>query len=190
MASGWITRITNNSQYEFIFRQIDNNMHPVITSNNGVDILEQGVSNPQNVQVQSGQQIRVRPGGSLSASWFAIPWNGWGSLTIRHNNNSVVVVTGPHDGKDYLIFDGVVDKALFIGNQHAWQNVEFEIAIDDKGGMVFKPIGGNDFDWLRQKLLELAGQLFWFLINGTKPNGQPQAHTQSVQRQHEHPTGL
>ncbi|MGH8493389.1 MAG: hypothetical protein ACRERR_09840 [Moraxellaceae bacterium] len=186
MASGWIVRITNNSNYEFIFRQTDNNMHPVIGSSNGVDIIEQGVQNPQNVQVQSGQQIRVRPGGRLTASWFAIPWQGWGNLAISHNNNIVNTTTGPHEGKDYLIFDGVADKALFIGQQHGWQNVEFEVEIDNKGGMVFKPVGGNDFDWLRKQLVDFAVMLFKALITGQAP-GQQQAQGKA---RHEQPANV
>jgi len=172
MASGWIVSIVNNSAYEFVFRQTDNNMHPVIGNSSNVDIVEQNISNPQNVQVQSGQRIRVRPHGRLSASWFAIPWLGWGNLEITHNANRQNLVTGPDNGTDYLIFDGVADKKIPIGQQHGWQNVEFEVVIDEKGGFIFNPVGGNDFDWMRKMLFEFAIDLFRKLLGigaGPKP---------------------
>jgi hypothetical protein len=169
MASAWIVSIVNNSKEEFIFQQTDPNMHPVIEdSSGGVEIVEQHIQNPQRVQVQSGQHIRVPAGARLKSSWFAIPWQGWGNLEISHGDKRQNIVTGPQGGKDYMIFDGAVNTNILIGNQNAWQNVEFEVTIDSEKGLVFKPIGNNDFDWLRQALIDIAVKLFKAIISGNK----------------------
>ena len=67
MASAWITSIENNSSRTVKFIQIDRNMHPVIETSSHVRIVEQGVSDPQKRQVQSGQTIEVKgPKGTRS----------------------------------------------------------------------------------------------------------------------------
>jgi len=164
MASAWITSIVNSSSHTLRFIQSDPNMHPVIASSSGVKIVEQGVQNPQGVQVQSGQTIEVAPGGQLTASWFAIPWNGFGTLKIKNNDKELVYTTGPQDGKDYLMINGAVTKSIPIGQQNAWQNLEFSVTVSDDGGLLFTPGNAQDFSELQGVLLDLAEKLLEMLL--------------------------
>jgi hypothetical protein len=157
MASAWIRTITNSTPLTIRFTQSDPMMHPVIEQSHNVRIVEQNVQNPQgNVQVQSGQTIEVAPGGSLTASWFAIPWQGYGQLVVEGNGKRVVFTTGPKNGSDYLIVNGVYREDLRIGAQHGWQNLEMAVNINDSGEPVFVPGNLQDFGLLQKALWELG----------------------------------
>ena len=166
MASAWITRITNSTQHTLQFIQSDPMMHPTIEQSQNVRIVEQGVQNPQGgVQVQSGQTIEVGPGGSLSASWFAIPWHGYGTLVFKNGNKQITFTTGPKDGADYLIVNGAINEALKIGNQHGWQNLELSVNINDDGEPAWVVGSTQDFSFLQKALYELGQWMLKYLLS-------------------------
>ncbi|MFZ5636137.1 MAG: hypothetical protein ACOY82_06070 [Pseudomonadota bacterium] len=169
MASAWIRTITNSTQLTIRFIQSDPMMHPVIEQSENVRILEQNVQNPHGVQVQSGQTIEVGPGGSLTASWFAIPWQGYGKLVVQGPHSTTIFMTGPKNGSDYLIVNGTIDESLRIGGQNAWQNLELFVDINTEGRPVFRPGGLQDLTLLQQGLWELGK---WILDQLFKPKGQ------------------
>ena len=163
MASAWITSIENNSSHAVRFIQIDRNMHPVIETSSHVRIVEQGVSDPQKRQVQSGQTIEVLPKGRLTATWFAIPWKDWGTLEIAINH-SLIYTIGPSGDKDHLIVSGQVDENFPIGGVGMWENVEFKVVIDDVKGIVFVPVDSIGYTALQYLLVGAAFYLFQALL--------------------------
>jgi len=170
MASAWIRTITNSTPLTIRFIQSDPMMHPTIEQSHNVRIVEQNVQNPQGgVQVQSGQTIEIAPGGSLTASWFAIPWQGYGQLVIEGNNRRAVFTTGPKNGNDYLIVNGTINESLRIGQQHGWQNLELSVNMNDDGQPVFVPGNLQDFGFLQKALWDLGVWLLsHFLGQGPK----------------------
>lgn len=157
MASAWIRTITNSTQHTLQFIQSDPMMHPTIEQSHNVRIVEQGIQNPQgNVQVQSGQTIEVGPGGSLTASWFAIPWQGYGSLVFKNGDRHLTFTTGPKNGVDYLIVNGAFNETLRIGNQHGWQNLELALNFNTQGEPVWVVVNQQDFGFLQKALLDLG----------------------------------
>lgn len=162
MASAWIRTITNTTPLTIRFIQFDPMMHPTIEQSHNVRIVEQNVQNPHGgVQVQSGQTIEVAPGGSLTASWFAIPWQGYGQLIVESSNNKrVMLTTGPKNGSDYLIVNNTINESLRIGAQHGWQNLELSVNINDSGEPVFVPGNLQDFGFLQKALMDLG---IWLL---------------------------
>ena len=174
MASAWIKTITNSTQHTLQFIQSDPMMHPTIEQSHKVRIVEQNNNNPQGgVQVQSGQTIEIAPGGSLTANWFAIPWQGSGTLVFKKGDRHVTFTTGPKNGVDYLIVDGVVDETIRIGQQHGWQNLELSLNISDEKGPVLTPGNMQDFGFLQKALLDLAYRLLQYLLGGGGGGGQP-----------------
>ena len=170
MASAWIRQITNSTQHTLQFILSDPMMHPTIEQSHNVRIVEQGIQNPQgNVQVQSGQTIEVGPGGSLTASWFAIPWQGYGTLVFKNGNRKVTFTTGPKNGIDYLIVNDSFNETLRIGNQHGWQNLELSININEQGEPVWTVGNMQDFDFLKKPLYDLGR---WLLDQLLGPRNQ------------------
>lgn len=174
MASAWITRINNSTPHTLQFIQSDPMMHPTIEQSQHVRIVEQGVQNPHGgVQVQSGQTIEVGPGGWLTASWFAIPWHGFGTLVFRNGNKHVTFTTGPKNGVDYLIVNGTIDEKLRIGQQHGWQNLELSVNINDDGQPVWVVGNMQDFGFLQQALYELGVRLLRYLLPQLSQSSEP-----------------
>ncbi len=163
MASAWITSIENNSSHAVRFIQVDRNMHPVIETSSHVNIVDRGIVNPQKCQVRSGETIEVLPKGRLTANWFAIPWQGWGTLEIAINH-SLVYTTGPSDGKDYLMVSGQTDKNFPIGATGMWENVAFKVILDDVKGIVFEPVDSVGYTALQHLLAGVALYLFYVLL--------------------------
>jgi hypothetical protein len=163
MASAWITSIENNSSHPVRFIQVDRNMHPVIETSSHVNIVDRGIVDPQKCQVRSGETIEVLPKGRLTANWFAIPWQGWGTLEIAINH-SLVYTVGPSDGKDYLIVSGQTDKRFLIGGEGMWENVAFKVSIDDAKGIVFEPVDSVGYTALQYLLAGIAFYFFQALL--------------------------
>ena len=167
MTMAWVKRVSNNSSAQITLRQEDPTYHPVINASSGVSLPEQHLTNPEGVQVQSGQSIVISPGGWIECDWFVIPWRGSGKLELigppPHRSQSVVL--GDANSFDYLIFDGTVNEQLKIAGKNSWSNAEFTIEIDDDKGVVFKPPSISDFDWLRKQLIELGMNLLKALVS-------------------------
>lgn len=146
-------------------------MHPVIEQSQNVRIVEQNIQNPHGVQVQSGRTIEVSPGGSLTASWFAIPWQGFGTLVVEGPNTMTIFTTRSMNGFDYLILDGRINEKLRIGNEHHWQNLEFHVDINTNGRPMFTPGNLQDFSGLQKALVDVGRWLLvrWFSSMQNQP---------------------